>query len=219
MEIKAVIFDLDGVIVSTDELHYHAWKRLADELKIYFDRELNNKLRGVSRMESLEIILRQNGKDYPLEEKQMLVERKNEYYVKSLITLSPEAVPANAVKTIQAIKAQGIKVAIGSSSKNAGIILKQIGLCDAFDAISDGNNITHSKPHPEVFEKAAKMLGMQPESCLVVEDARAGIDAAKSAGMMAAGIGDAAAYEKTDYPVSDIYEIMGIVIHRRKETP
>ena len=208
---KAVIFDLDGVLVSTDKLHYKAWKAIADQEGIYFDEEINNRLRGVSRMASLEIVLERSDKEYSQEKKEKLAEAKNEIYKESLKELSPSDLFDHAVETITALKDKGIKVAIGSSSKNTRTILRQLGIEDVFDAISDGNNITHSKPHPEVFLKAAEFLGLKPEDCTVVEDAYAGIDAAKAAGMEAVGIGDATSYEKCDHTISDLYELIKIM--------
>lgn len=181
--IKAVIFDLDGVIVSTDDCHYHAWKKMADEEGIYFDREINNRLRGVSRMASLDIVLERSQREYSQNEKQALAERKNNYYKELIRELTPGDILPGAMETLEKLKGNGIKIAIGSSSRNTPIILKQIGLDKYFDAVSDGNNITHSKPDPEVFLKAAEMLKIAPESCMIVEDADAGIEAGKRAGM------------------------------------
>ena len=181
--IKAVIFDLDGVIVSTDDCHYEAWKKMADEEGIYFDKTINNRLRGVSRMESLEIVLERAEKAYSEDEKLALAERKNGYYKEFITKLTPDDILPGAMNTLEELKANGIKVAIGSSSKNTPVILKQIGLSDYFDAVSDGNNITNSKPDPEVFLKAADMLGIPYGECMIVEDADAGIEAGKRAGM------------------------------------
>ncbi len=181
--IKAVIFDLDGVIVSTDDCHYEAWKKLADEEGIYFDRKINDRLRGVSRMASLEIVLEGSKKAYTQEEKEKLAERKNGYYKEFIKKLTPNDILPGVMDNLEELKKNGIKIAIGSSSKNTPIILKQIGLCGYFDAVSDGNNISKSKPDPEVFLKAAEMLKIPPENCLVVEDADAGIEAGKNGGM------------------------------------
>lgn len=183
MNIKAVIFDLDGVIVSTDECHYLAWKKMADNEGIYFDKQINNRLRGVSRMESLEIVLEKSPKIYTDEEKLHLAEQKNSYYVEYISELSPEAILPGVMDNLECLKSNDIKIAIGSSSKNTPLILKQIGLDNYFDAVSDGNNITNSKPDPEVFVKAAKMLKIKCENCMVVEDADAGIIAGKAGGM------------------------------------
>ena len=181
--IKTVIFDLDGVIVSTDDCHYRAWKKMADEEGIYFDREINNRLRGVSRMASLEIVLEKANREYSEKEKQEIAERKNNYYKELICELTPNDILTGVTEKLDELKENGIKIAIGSSSKNTPIILKQIGLDSYFDAVSDGNNITHSKPNPEVFLKAAEMLGIAPEDCMIVEDADAGIEAGKRADM------------------------------------
>ena len=190
--IKAVIFDLDGVLVSTDELHYQGWKNLADREGIYFDREINNRLRGVSRMESLEIILERAEKQYSDSEKQEMAAYKNGVYAALLDSLTPDDRLEGVTDCLAELKKAGYKLAIGSSSKNTPKILERTGLRSEFDAVSDGNNITRSKPDPEVFLKAAEFLGVEPENCAVIEDAEAGIVAAKAAGMLACGVGDAA---------------------------
>lgn len=207
---KTFIFDLDGVLVFTDRFHYRAWKKIADELGIYFDEKINDRLRGISRMASLEIILENSTKKYSAEEKEDLAEEKNRYYRKLLQSMTPEDVDPAVRKTLSELRGRGHKLAIGSSSKNTKFILQQTGLTDAFDAISDGTNILRSKPDPEVFLKAASFVGDMPENCIVVEDARAGIEAAKAGGMLAAGIGEAAAYEKTDYPLQRFEDILRI---------
>ena len=204
------IFDLDGVLVFTDKFHYRAWKRLADELGIYFDETINNRLRGVSRMASLEIVLEKSEKQYSFEEKEQFAERKNGYYRELLQTMTPEDVADPVRKTLAELRSRGDKLAIGSSSKNTIFILERVALTDAFDAISDGTNITRSKPDPEVFQKAAEFLNDVPDNCIVVEDAYAGIDAAKAAGMRAIGIGDAASYEKADWRIQSFDEILNI---------
>lgn len=208
MSIKAVIFDLDGVIVTTDDCHYSAWKKTADEENIYFDRKINERLRGVSRMESLNIILEKATRVYSDEEKLQLATRKNNYYVEFIKKLTPTNILKGVIKNIDELKLNGIKVAIGSSSKNTPIILKQIGLSTYFDAISDGNNITKSKPDPEVFIKAADMLNIPYDECLVVEDADAGITAGRRAGMLtlAVGTSNGGDYFSVDLSQISIYE-------------
>ena len=208
---KALIFDLDGVLVFTDKFHYQAWKKTADKLGIYFDETFNNRLRGISRAESLEIILeRYNGK-LSAEEKSALMEEKNNTYKKLLEKMSSADVADEVRLTLNILRQRGYKLAVGSSSKNTKLILEKVKLCDMFDAVSDGNNITRSKPDPEVFLKAASFLGAAPRDCAVVEDAVAGIDAAKAADMTAIGIGDAASYEKTDYSICSFTEILDII--------
>ena len=206
--IKGVIFDLDGVIVSTDELHYQGWKYMADSEGIYFDREINERLRGVSRMESLEIILEKATKTYTDAQKEHLAMLKNDYYRELLATLSPNDILAGVQDVLLGLKTAGVKIAIGSSSKNTPVILKQIGLDKTFDAVSDGNNITNSKPDPEVFLIAAEWLGLQPEVCLVVEDAEAGITAALAANMKTLAVGSAAKDKRAHLTAGDLSKIL-----------
>ncbi len=191
MHYQGIIFDLDGVICSTDEYHYQAWKALADRLGIPFDRERNNLLRGVSRMKSLEIILEKADHSYTDEEKVALAEEKNERYRQLLRNMSPADLSADVRRTLNALRADGLLLAIGSSSKNTPFILSRIGLSGFFDAVADGNCITRSKPDPEVFLTAAAMLHLSPADCLVVEDAHAGVQAAVSGGFDCAAMGDA----------------------------
>lgn len=208
---KGFIFDLDGVLVFTDRFHYLAWKSIADELGVEFDEEYNNLLRGVSRMESLDIILRRyNGPALSQEIKNELAERKNQLYREYLKTMTPDDVADSVRTTLAELRARGFKLSVGSSSKNARFILEKVAMLDAFDAISDGTNITKSKPDPEVFLKAAEFLNLHPSECIVVEDAMAGVDAAKAGGMKAVGIGDARTYEKADYPIHNITELLEI---------
>ena len=193
MSIQAVIFDLDGVIVSTDEFHYQAWRTLADKLGIPFSREDNERLRGVSRMESLEIVLEKwSGAPFSAEEKQHMAEQKNGIYRNSLSRLSHADILPGVEAMLQGLRQRGVSTAIGSSSKNAAAILTAISLDGCFDVVVDGTHIVNSKPHPEVFLLAAERLGIPPEHCLVVEDADAGIEAAIAAGMRVLGLGPAA---------------------------
>lgn len=209
---KAVIFDLDGVLVFTDQFHYQAWKKLADRLGISFDEEINNRLRGVSRMASLEIILgNYHGPALTKEEKESLAEEKNESYRELLRTMTPQDVSQEVRDTLAELKKRGYKLAVGSSSKNTGFILERTGLTGAFDRISDGNNIARSKPDPEVFLKAAEYLEEKPEDCLVVEDAEAGIEAGISGGMKTAAIGDAVNCGKADYELETIGDLLKIL--------
>lgn len=209
MSVKGIIFDLDGVIVFTDKFHYQAWKKIADKKEIYFDEKINNRLRGVSRMDSLEIILEQyHGEMLTNEQKEELAEEKNGIYRELLKTMTSDDVSVEVRETLAELRKRGYKIALGSSSKNAKFILKQVKLSDAFDEISDGNNIVKSKPDPEVFLKAAEFLGIDPTECAVVEDAYAGIDAAKAGGMLAAGIGDAASYSKVDISLEHFKDLL-----------
>lgn len=208
---QGIIFDLDGVLLSTDEMHYEAWKSVADELSIPFDRTVNNRLRGVSRMESLEIILEKSTRDFSQEEKEELATRKNDRYRTLLGSLTPDAVAPEVRETLSVLKARGLKLAVGSSSKNTKYILQLTDLAHFFDAVSDGTNITRSKPDPEVFLKAAEYIGLTPADCAVVEDATAGIDAANAGGFTSIGIGDAAAYEKTEIRILELSDLLQLV--------
>lgn len=205
---KGIIFDLDGVICFTDKYHYQAWKKLADRLGIYFDETINNRLRGVSRMDSLEIVLERSTKKYSQEEKDALAEEKNDTYKELLLQMSPEDLSDEVKNTLDELRNRGYKLAIGSSSKNTKMILERIGLGDFFDAISDGTNITKSKPDPEVFLKAAEFIGEAPADCLVVEDAEAGIEAAFRGGFDSAGIGDATKHEHVTYKLNQFKDIL-----------
>jgi len=188
--IKGVIFDLDGVLVSTDELHYKAWKQLAEELGIMdFTKEDNYLQKGVSRMESLEVVLRKGTKVFSEAEKLVLADRKNSCYVDLLQELSTEAVLSHVIETLKSLRGQGILIGVGSVSKNTPLILKKTELEQFIDKVSCGLDITRSKPDPEVFLVAAKKLGLPSEECLVVEDSAAGILAAKAADMKCLGVG------------------------------
>lgn len=209
--IKGVIFDLDGVIVFTDKYHYLAWKAIADEENIYFDEEINHQLRGVSRMESLEIILRKANKTYSGEEKELLANKKNELYKKYLENLTPNDVSDDVLSTLKQLKEKCVKLAIGSSSKNTKLILNKIGIFEIFDAIVDGNNISNSKPHPEVFLKAAECINLDVKECLVIEDAFSGIDAAYAGGFKSCGIGQASTYEKATYKIKSVKDIINLL--------
>lgn len=208
---KGIIFDLDGVIISTDEQHYQGWKALADRLEIPFDREVNNRFRGVSRMACMDIIEEISGRTFTQEEKVAHATWKNDYYRSLLGEMSPDDLSAEVKSTLDALRAKGLKLAIGSSSKNAKFILERIGLADYFDAISDGTNIARSKPDPEVFLKAAEFLGLEPADCLVVEDAVAGVEAAHAGGMKAAAVGDAASKNCGDYILNSFCELLNIL--------
>ncbi len=210
MKYKAVIFDLDGVICHTDMYHYQAWKQIADELGIYFDEEINNRLRGVSRMESFEIILERYEGTMSLEDKVVYTTRKNEAYKELLKNMSPADLSPEVKETLDGLRAKGLKLAIGSSSKNAGFILERLGLDGYFDAVSDGNNITRSKPDPEVFVKAAQLVGEASIDCLVVEDAKAGLEAAIGGGMDCAAMGDAVASGLATYDLTEFSDLLKI---------
>lgn len=210
-EIRGILFDLDGVLVFTDRYHYEAWKQIADELGVPFDERVNDRLRGVSRMDSLEIILEKYDGVLTQHEKEQLAARKNDSYRALLAQMTPQDVSDEVRSTLAELRARGYRLAIGSSSKNARFILDQTALTGAFDVISDGTNITRSKPDPEVFVKAAAFLGLPPEACLVVEDADAGIEAAKAGGMYAAGIGGAAEHPAADVSLHTFSELLRVL--------
>ena len=201
---KAVIFDLDGVLVSTDEYHFQAWKQLANEENIYFDRKINERLRGVSRMDSLEIILERSRISYRDEEKKTLASRKNGYYISNIENLTPNDMLPGALVSINRLKEAGKFIAIGSSSKNTLLILEKLGIKEYFDAIVDGNQIKNSKPDPEVFLLGAQKMNVKPEECLVVEDAASGVEAGKSAGMKVLGVGSAKNHPLADYRANSL---------------
>ena len=203
-EYEAVIFDLDGVIVSTDEYHYLAWKELADGIGVYFDKSINNRLRGVGRMESLDIVLEKSDRNYSLSEKEAMAEKKNNIYKSLLSRMSGKDLSEEVKNTLDTLRSRGYLLAIGSSSKNAGYILERIGLAGYFDAVSDGNNIKRTKPDPEVFIKAAEMLCKDNGRCLVVEDAVSGAKAAHAGGMKAACVGDASKAGAGDYNMESV---------------
>lgn len=212
MKYKAIIFDLDGVICHTDKYHYQAWKAVADKLGIYFDEVINNRLRGVSRMESFEIILERYDAEMNEEDKIRYAREKNEIYKELLKNMTPEDLSLEVKDTLDALRSAGAVLAIGSSSKNARFILERLGLGDYFDAISDGNNITNSKPDPEVFVKAAQYVGQEPKDCLVVEDAKAGLEAAIAGGMDCAAIGDAVKCGLGTYNLDTFADLLKVTI-------
>ncbi len=204
---KAVIFDLDGVLVSTDALHFKAWQRIAQDLGITtFTEEDNLRQRGVSREQSLEVVLEKTSMVYTPEQKQELCERKNNYYKEMLAALDETAVLAGAVDTLNYLKGKGVLVAVGSVSKNTPEILKRTRLEGYIDKVSCGLDITRSKPDPEVFLVAAKKLGVLPEHCLVVEDSEAGLVAAKAGNMATVGVGTAQGSLHADFSSPSLAE-------------
>lgn len=211
MGLRGIIFDLDGVIVSTDEQHYLGWQALADRLGIPFSREVNSRFRGVSRMACMNILEELGGKHYTDSEKIAYADWKNEYYRELLAQMSPADLSQEVRSTLDALRARGLKLAVGSSSKNAKFILQRIGLSDYFDAVSDGTNISRSKPDPEVFLKAAEYLRLTPSDCLVVEDAVSGVEAAHAGGMKAATVGDAAGRGCGDFILSRFADLLAYI--------
>jgi beta-phosphoglucomutase len=187
--VRGLIFDLDGVLTDTAELHYRAWKRLADAQGVAFDRSRNEALRGVSRAESLRRIL--DGIDVDDERFTAMLATKNADYVRSLDQLTPDDVLPGAREILAEARARGLRTAVGSSSRNAALVLERIGLLDALDAVVDGTADVPAKPAPDLFLLAAERIGLAADGCVVVEDATSGIDAAIAAGMRTVGIGPA----------------------------
>jgi beta-phosphoglucomutase len=204
MTIKACIFDLDGVIVDTAKYHFLAWKRLADMLHIEFTSEDNERLKGVSRMESLDIILEIGGVNPGEARKQEYAELKNSWYNEYIETMTPAEILPGCVEFITDLKGDGISTAIGSASKNTPLILERVGLGKTFDAVADGNVVQKAKPDPEIFLTAASMLGVVPSDCAVFEDAAAGIEAGLAAGMLCIGVGSEYILKKAHYIVPGI---------------
>lgn len=186
---KAVIFDLDGVIVDTAHYHYIAWKRLASEFNINLTPQQNELLKGVSRMRSLEIILELGNIHLDQAEMERLADKKNKWFVEYIESIRPEEIFPGVKEFIQSLRQAGIKVALASSSKNAPRVIELLGIAKEFDAMVDGSMITHTKPHPEIFLLAASKLGLSPADCVVFEDAEAGVEAAVAAGMKCVGVG------------------------------
>lgn len=204
---KAVIFDLDGVIVDTAEYHFQAWKKLADSQHIYFDKVINERLKGVSRIESLNIILEHAERPCSREKKEQLTDQKNNYYLKLLENISSENILYGIYNLLIQLKYKNIKTAIYSSSKNTNIILNKIGIRKMFDIVITGNDVTRSKPDPEGLIIAAQKLELLPEQCLLIEDSFAGIEAGLKAGMKTLGIGDRKILNNAHFVVSDTRDI------------
>lgn len=197
-EIKACIFDLDGVIVDTAHFHFLAWKRLADELQIHFTEHDNERLKGVSRIESLKIILSLGNVTLSEVDFQLNLDKKNTWFLEYIYQMTPADVLVGVKAFLDGLKSQNIRIALGSASKNAKLILEKIEMLPYFEAIMDGNNITEAKPNPEIFLKAAEALAILPENCVVFEDAIAGIEAAHRGGIFAVGIGKAEILTEAD---------------------
>jgi len=207
MDLKGCIFDLDGVIVDTAKYHFMAWRRLAKELGFVFTIEDNEALKGVSRMASLEILLNKGGVYATEKEKETFAARKNGWYVEFISGMTPEEILPGSVKLLKALRKEGILTAIGSASKNAGTILDGIGLRSMFDVIIDGNKIHKAKPDPEVFLKGAEEMKLSPSSCIVFEDAQAGIEAAIAGGMKCIGVGSPELLGRADLVIPDLSKI------------
>ncbi len=204
---KGFIFDLDGVIVDTAKYHYVAWKKIANDLNFDFTKEQNELLKGVSRLKSLDILLNIGGITKSDLERNMLATQKNELYLELIKELNASDLLPGSKLFIEDTKDQVIKIALGSASKNAAHILKKLDVAHLFDAHIDGTMVSKAKPDPEVFTKAAKLLGLNSANCLVFEDAQAGIDAAKNAGMKCIGIGDTQVLHAADLVVTGLDKI------------
>lgn len=206
-QIKACIFDLDGVIVDTAVYHYQAWKRLANQLGFDFTEHDNEKLKGVSRTKSLELILGWGGVTKTPQEQEELATLKNTWYVDMISKMTPAEILPGAKEFLEACRAAGLKTALGSASKNSGMILEKTGITHLFDAIIDGNKVTKAKPDPEVFLKGAEEVGIPPAQCVVFEDAIAGVEAAKAGGMKAVGVGDPDVLHEADMVIVGLSEM------------
>jgi beta-phosphoglucomutase len=207
MWVKACIFDLDGVIVDTAKYHFLAWKRLADQMGINFTEKDNERLKGVSRMASLEIILEIGGRTLDQGEKDELAALKNTWYVEYISRMEADEILPGALEFIRSLKKENIRVALGSASKNTPMILDRIGMKGTFDAVADGNIVHKAKPDPEVFLKAASMVGIDPAECVVFEDAVAGVEAALNAGMRCVGIGSSDVLSKAHFVIKGLHEM------------
>lgn len=209
---KAVIFDLDGVLVHTDRYHYNAWKGLTDKLGIDFTQADYDSIRGLSRMDSLERILALSARQFSQEEKEALAAEKNAAYLKRVEQMGPGEVAPDVRVALRGLREKGRLLAVGSSSKNARLILRRVELTDCFDAIADGSMVRRAKPEPEVFLKAAELLDVDPSEALVVEDAAAGLKAAKAGGFQAAAFGgDAAGSPLADYEITQLTQLLELV--------
>ncbi len=205
--IRACIFDLDGVIVDTAVYHYKAWRRLANELGFDLTEKDNEKLKGVSRVRSLELILQWGGLTKTKEEQEALAAQKNDWYVDMINRMTPDEILPGAKAFLIACREAGLKTALGSASKNSGTILDKVGIAGLFDAVIDGNKVSKPKPDPEVFLKGAEELGMPPAMCVVFEDAIVGVEAAKNGGMKAVGVGSPDVLYEADLVISGLNEM------------
>lgn len=201
---KAVLFDLDGVLADSTTAHYAAWRRLADELGIPFDETINERLKGVSRMDSLDIILEQAGQSYDAAEKDRLAARKNGYYRDIITTLSPEDLLPGALDALKACRTASLKVALASASRNAPMLVERLGLAPYLNFIADASKAARSKPAPDIFQMAAAGVGVPPEDALAIEDAAAGVKAAKDAGCTVIGVGDRETLWEADHIIADM---------------
>ncbi|SDK57141.1 beta-phosphoglucomutase [Sediminibacillus albus] len=202
-KIEAIIYDLDGVITDTAEYHFLAWKTLADELHIPFDRAFNEQLKGLSRIDSLNLILEQGSKSYTEKEKEQLAAKKNEHYQTLIRKISPDDLLPGVEAFMKEVKQAGIKTGLASASKNAQTVIQKLEITDLLDTVVDAAEVKRGKPDPEVFLTAAEQLGANPDNCIGIEDARSGVAAIKSAGMFAVGIGDRETLSRADWIIED----------------
>jgi beta-phosphoglucomutase len=209
MELKLAIFDLDGVIVDTAKYHYLAWKRLGDEIGIAFTQKDNERLKGVSRMRSLDILLEIGEQKRDPEEKAQLAAKKNTWYVEYISQMDSSEILPGVLPFLAELRTAGIATALGSASKNARLILERVALLDYFDTIVDGNVVSKAKPDPEVFCRCASLLNIAPQKAVVFEDAQAGIEAARHADMLAVGVGDPSVLSEAHYVISG-FESFGL---------
>ncbi|GIP54133.1 beta-phosphoglucomutase [Paenibacillus vini] len=207
---KGAIFDLDGVIVDTAKYHYLAWRSLAKRLGFEFTEEDNERLKGVSRMESLQILLEVGGVEANEAERLEMADAKNKEYVDYISRLEPSEILPGAREYLLQLRSRGVKVALGSASKNAEFILNRLGIAELFDAVIDGTKVSKAKPDPEVFLAASAALGLEPSACVVFEDAAAGVQAGKAAGSKVVGIGSADILAEADRVINGLYELAEI---------
>ena len=202
--LRAVLFDLDGVLADSATAHFAAWRRLADELGIPFDETINERLKGVSRMDSLDIILARGERRYDAAEKERLAARKNGYYRDIIDSLGPEDLLPGALDALKACKNAGLKTALASASRNAPLLVERLGIGPCLDFIADASKAARSKPAPDIFQMAAAGVGIPPEDSLAIEDAAAGVKAAKDAGCTVIGEGDKETMWEADHVIADM---------------
>lgn len=216
-EYLGAIFDLDGVLVDTAKYHFLAWKKLADQLDIPFTEEDNERLKGVSRIRSLDILLSLGNKSYSEDERNKFMEQKNKEYVRYISQMDEREILPGVIELLNQLKDRKLKIALGSASKNSGLILKNTKLQDYFDVIVDGNDVSKAKPDPEVFLLGAKRIGIPASQCIVFEDAYAGIEAAKKAGMLAIGVGNRKSLPHADVLVETLENLDLSVLKSKKD--
>ncbi len=207
-----MIFDLDGVLTDTAELHYQSWQRLSSELGIGFDRQINERLRGVGRRESLEIVLGGSASQYSEMQKQRLADQKNAYYLAAVEQMTPASALLGVPALLADLRARGARLAVASSSRNARVVLERLALTAAFEEVVDGNDVPESKPDPRIFLAAAARLGLAPAACVVIEDAESGVQAARAAGMRVIGVGPPERVGAADQIVADMSVLQAVDI-------